>query len=89
MCVPRPCCPSLHLTTDAQLDWSTTRETLARLCAKYGAVVEASVALEDSGRSKGWGTVLFTAHKDAAAAVRGLDGASVDGRKVEVRLDKH
>jgi RNA recognition motif-containing protein len=53
-----------------------------------GTIVRADVAGERSGRSKGFGTVLFATHEEASKAIDEFDGANLDGRVIEVRWDR-
>lgn len=51
----------------------------------FGAVDSATVITDrDSGRSKGFGFVEFTNDEEADAAIKALDGAEQDGRKLTV-----
>ena len=51
--------------------WSTTSEDLRQVFQQVGNVVKAdAVCHADTGRSKGWGTVLFETTEQAQAAIR-------------------
>jgi len=71
------------------LPWATTAEELKQLFSDFGAVLKCTVALDRSGRSKGYATVTFTKSSDAAAAVEGLNDAEVGERKIVVRMDHY
>jgi RNA recognition motif-containing protein len=50
--------------------------------------LHASVALDNQGRSRGYGVVRFAGMDEAMAAVAEMNGATVSGRVLSVRLDK-
>lgn len=52
--------------------------------------LHASVALDsETGRSRGYGNVRFASQKEAEGAVAEMNGATVSGRVVSVRMDKY
>lgn len=67
------------------LSYSVTSDQLKELFAAYGQVDSATVITDrDSGRSKGFGFVEFGNDEEANAAIKALDGAEQDGRKLTV-----
>lgn len=66
------------------LEWGITNDDLAEIFAKFGEVTEAIVIQNDRGQSKGFGFVTFADPAAADAAIEGLDGQEVNGRKVGV-----
>ena len=71
------------------LPWTTTSEDLREVFQQVGTVVNAtSVCHEDSGRSKGWGTVLFETAEQAAAAIAGFNGVELEGRAMVIKIDR-
>ena len=71
------------------LAFSTSTESLRSAFAAIGSVESASVVTDrDSGRSRGFGFVEMTTADEANAAVAGLDGAELDGRRIKVELAK-
>jgi RNA recognition motif-containing protein len=67
------------------LAYSVTDETLQQRFAEFGAVTSAKVMMDrDTGQSKGFGFVEMGSDAEAQAAVRGLNGKSMDGRAVVV-----
>jgi len=69
------------------LPWSTTDETLRKSFEGYGAIEEANVVRErDSGRSRGFGFVIFESPDDARRAMEAMNGREIDGREVRVDL---
>ena len=67
------------------LAYSMTDGSLQERFAEFGAVQSAKVMMDrDSGRSKGFGFVEMASDPEAQAALRGLDGRSVDGRALVV-----
>ena len=60
------------------------REThLATLFSSYGTVTDAEVVTNEKG-SKGFGFVSLSSPEEAASAQRALQGAVVEGRRIEV-----
>jgi RNA recognition motif-containing protein len=67
------------------LAYSVTDESLQRAFGAYGSVTSARVMMDrDSGQSKGFGFVEMASDDQAQAAIRGLNGTSIDGRSVTV-----
>jgi RNA recognition motif-containing protein len=67
------------------LAYSVTDETLQQRFAQFGVVTSAKVMMDrDTGQSKGFGFVEMGSDPEAQAAVRGLNGSSMDGRAVVV-----
>jgi RNA recognition motif-containing protein len=67
------------------LPWSVDDAALGEAFAQYGEVTEARVARErDTGRSRGFGFVTFTADEAAEAALNALNGADLQGRNINV-----
>jgi RNA recognition motif-containing protein len=67
------------------LAYSVRDEDLQRQFAEFGTVTSAKVMMDrDSGRSKGFGFVEMASDAEAQAAIRGLNGQSVDGRALAV-----
>lgn len=69
------------------LAWSTTTEDLLQVFTQIGNVVSADVkAHEDTGRSRGWGTVLFETPEQAQAAIEEFDGYKLSGQAMQITL---
>jgi RNA recognition motif-containing protein len=67
------------------LAYSMRDEGLQQLFSEYGNVASAKVMSDrDTGRSKGFGFVEMSSADEAQAAIRGLNGKSVDGRDLIV-----
>lgn len=72
------------------LPWTTSSEDLRDVFQQVGKVVSAvAVCHEDTGRSKGWGTVLFATAEEAQAAIAGFNGVELEGRMMNIRLDRY
>ena len=72
------------------LPWSVTSEMLQGTFEQIGAVTDARVIChEDSGRSKGWGTVKFTTTEDANDAIARFGGVELAGRPMTVMMDRY
>jgi RNA recognition motif-containing protein len=71
------------------LPWTTTSEDLRQVFQQVGNVVSASaVCHTDTGRSKGWGTVLFETREQAQAAIQGFNGVELEHRPMQIKLDR-
>ena len=67
------------------LAYSVTDETLQRAFGAHGSVVSAKVMMDrDSGQSKGFGFVEMSIDEQAQAAIRAMNGASLEGRALTV-----
>jgi RNA recognition motif-containing protein len=67
------------------LAYSMSDEALLQAFAEFGDVTSAKVMMDrDSGRSKGFGFVEMGSPSAAQAAIRGMNGKSVDGRALVV-----
>ena len=71
------------------LPWTTTSEDLRQVFQQVGNVVNAvAVCHTDTGRSKGWGTVLFETREQAQAAIQGFNGVELEHRPMQIKLDR-
>jgi len=69
------------------LAFSTNSADLRALFAEHGEVTNAQVISDrDTGRSRGFGFVEMATAADAQKAISALNGASVDGRQLNVNL---
>jgi RNA recognition motif-containing protein len=67
------------------LAYSVTDQSLQSAFAAFGSVTSAKVMTDrDSGQSKGFGFVEMASDDQAQAAIRGLNGSSLDGRALTV-----
>jgi RNA recognition motif-containing protein len=67
------------------LSYSVTDDTLQQHFAEFGTVTSAKVMMDrDTGRSKGFGFVEMSSSDEAQAAIRRMNGQSVDGRALVV-----
>ncbi|MFO0634672.1 MAG: RNA-binding protein [Nannocystaceae bacterium] len=67
------------------LSWETTDELLRDAFAAHGEVIEAKVLTDrDTGRSRGFGFVTMATQDQMQAAMRELDGSTLDGRPIRV-----
>lgn len=72
------------------LPWSTTSEDLRQVFQQVGNVIKAdAVCHADTGRSKGWGTVLFETREQAQAAIQGFNGVELEHRPMQIKLDRY
>jgi RNA recognition motif-containing protein len=70
------------------LSFDTSWQDLKDLFRTYGTVDHADHIEGSDGRKKGFGIVTFSSARDAAVAIRRLDGADFQGRTLQVRLDQ-
>ena len=71
------------------LPWSTTSDDLRQVFQQVGTVVDAKTTChDDTGRSKGWGTVLFETQEQAQAAIAGFNGVELEGRPMQIKIDR-
>ncbi|MEM9070079.1 MAG: RNA-binding protein [Myxococcota bacterium] len=69
------------------LAWATTDDGLREAFERFGEVVEAKVITDrDTGRSRGFGFVTFAEAEAADTAMREMDGAQLDGRRLNVNV---
>jgi cold-inducible RNA-binding protein len=67
------------------LTYEVTDTDLDKLCGEFGTVRSAQVIMDrDTARSKGFGFVEMTNDQEAQAAINGLNGREVNGRKLTV-----
>ncbi len=67
------------------LSWNTSEADLREAFEKYGEVTEASVITDrDTGRSRGFGFVVFSDREAALKATAEMDGKELDGRAIRV-----
>ena len=78
-----------HKLFVGSLPFSTSSETLHRLFAEAGTVESATVVTDrDTGQSRGFGFVEMATAEEADAALKKLNGHSLDGRQLTVELAK-
>ncbi len=69
------------------LAWATTDDGLRDAFERFGEVIEAKVITErDTGRSRGFGFVTFADDAAADTAMQEMDGAQLDGRRLNVNV---
>src|SRR3954471_11632657 len=71
----------------ANVPYSFTDDQLGELFDPYGLVISARVARDkETGQSKGFGFVELAPDNARAKAIAGINGKTIDGRKLEVRI---
>ena len=66
------------------LPFSATEETVRALFAQHGTVESVALPTDrDTGQKRGFGFVEMS-RQDAARAIQGLNGHSMDGRQLKV-----
>lgn len=70
------------------LPFSVQWQELKDLFKQVATVDHADVSLDFQGRSRGFGQVVMSSPEDAQEAIRQLNGTDLNGRMIEVRLDK-
>ena len=67
------------------LSYGTSDNDLQKVFEQFGAVDSASVVTDrETGRSRGFGFVQMPDSQEAQAAIDGLNGQEVDGRRLTV-----
>ncbi|EMG47395.1 GBP2 Serine/arginine [Candida maltosa Xu316] len=67
------------------LPFSVNWQALKDLMRDAGEVVRADVRLDNYGRSRGFGTVVFNTEEEANKAVEMFQGYEIEGRKLDTR----
>ena len=69
------------------LNYATTDEGLTNCFSQFGEVLS-SIVIKDreSGQSKGFGFVEFAEAQAADAAIEGMNGKELDGRRLRVNM---
>ena len=66
------------------LSWDTDADSLRAAFEEFGAVSDAVVVQDrETGRSRGFGFVTFTNDEEAKAAMKAMNGATLDGRTIK------
>lgn len=69
------------------ISYDTDRDGLRAAFEEFGEVLDAVVVTDrDTGQSRGFGFVTMADHKDAARAIKALDGSELDGRGIAVNV---
>jgi RNA recognition motif-containing protein len=67
------------------LSWDTTTDDLRTAFSRFGKIVDVAVIPDRAtGRSRGFGFVTFESPEQADEAVKGMNGAELDGRTLKV-----
>ncbi|KAG8958183.1 hypothetical protein FRC03_009384 [Tulasnella sp. 419] len=70
------------------LDFSLDTSALYNHFRPYGCIINARVMRTDTGASKGFGLVRFQTPDQATSAINAMNGATLEGRNIVVRLHK-
>jgi superfamily II DNA/RNA helicase len=84
---PDPTLPGARTIHVSNLPWGATDEELTALFAKHGTVVQATVMIDNRGRSKGYALVDMP-RSEAPRAADDLNGHLLDGRPIKARLSR-
>lgn len=69
------------------LPWAVDDQKLAEIFSQVGTVVSAQVVKDrETNRSRGFGFVEMSTDEEAQAAVKNLNGADIEGRKIVVNI---
>jgi superfamily II DNA/RNA helicase len=85
--MPAPTVPGARTIHVSNLPWETTDEDLKALFGHHGTVVQATVMIDNRGRSKGYALVDMP-RAEAPRAADALDGHLMDGRPLKVKLSR-
>ena len=71
----------------AKLDFGVTQEELKSTFEKYGKVAKATIATDrETGKAKGFAFVEMFNEEEANQAIEALDGSSINGRQIAVKI---
>eukprot|EP00241_Pyramimonas_parkeae_P015036 CAMPEP_0114294294 /NCGR_PEP_ID=MMETSP0059-20121206/10051_1 /TAXON_ID=36894 /ORGANISM="Pyramimonas parkeae, Strain CCMP726" /LENGTH=983 /DNA_ID=CAMNT_0001416065 /DNA_START=245 /DNA_END=3196 /DNA_ORIENTATION=+ len=71
----------------AGLPYQITEQRLRDMVAPYGQAVEVSLIMDKvTGQSRGFAFITMASVEQASKAIQSLNGSSLDGRNIEVRL---
>lgn len=70
------------------LPFSFQWRDLKDLCEPFGKVVRSDIAMNGTGKSRGFGEVVFENAADATVCIAELNGTLINNREIEVREDK-
>ena len=84
---PDPTLPGARTIHVSNLPWGATDEELTALFAEHGIVTQATVMIDNRGRSKGYALVDMP-KSEAPRAADALNGYLMDGRPIKVRLSR-
>ncbi|CCG81816.1 RNA-binding protein [Taphrina deformans PYCC 5710] len=70
------------------LPFSMQWQDLKDLLRPAGRVQRTDISMASDGRSRGWGTALFSSAEEAQKAVDLFNETEVEGRRIKVRLDR-
>jgi RNA recognition motif-containing protein len=67
------------------ISWNTSDADLSQAFGQFGEIVEATVVTDrETGRSRGFGFVVFADDADADKAMSAMNGSELDGRTIRV-----
>lgn len=67
------------------LSFQTSEDNLRDAFGAFGSVTDLKIMTDrETGRSRGFAFITFSSKEEGEAAIRGLDGKSVDGRPLRV-----
>lgn len=82
-----PANPKKNRVFIGNLPWAVQWKDLKEIGQKYGTVTRSDIR-QEFGRSKGWGCLVFASSEEAQNCIDNLNGETMDGRELIVRLDK-
>jgi len=81
-------CTRVSAVFVGNLAWGTTDEDLKEHFDEQHPTVSATVQVTPSGRSKGWGLLVYDSPESALEAVNTMNDTVLQDRKLTVRLDR-
>jgi RNA recognition motif-containing protein len=71
----------------AGLPFDMEKEELQEMFEEFGAVTSATVIVDrETGKSRGFGFVTMPDNEEAERAIKDIDGSSIDGRPLTVKV---
>lgn len=67
------------------ISWNTTEDGLRQAFSQFGDIEEVRIVMDrETGRSRGFGFLVFSNDNDATKAITAMDGQTLDGRVIKV-----
>lgn len=71
------------------LPYSVNRHQLREAFRDFGYILDTDIPLDEKGKSKGFGVVIFDRRRDAEKAIKLMDQAKFNDRVVHVRFERN
>jgi len=65
-----------------------SKNQLEQAFKEFGSIISSDVHMDERGKSKGFGLIIFSRRDDAEEAIKQMDQARFNERVVTVRFDR-